>query len=285
MNKRFLIFTLLLFSAPILFSQKGISGLILDAVTQQPIPFVNIGIKKLSTGTVTDEEGRFTLQAAQAGSTDLVTISAIGYANQEVSWAELMKKQTIYLKPRPYDLQGVELSAKKLLKKDMIIGNNQQKRDHNVGFGSSQLGTEIAALLPIEKETWIKSAHFVINRTSGAQLLFRLNIYQVEEDTIGAPLLKENLLIEAPGEKGVLDIDLSKYNLYVRGDILLSLQWVKDYDGNGEVLISFNANKAGQRNNLFMKTTSVSDFVKVSDSLKGAPKYAVCFYITGRQVE
>ncbi len=278
-------FILLLFSSHILFSQKGVSGLVLDAVTQQPIPFVNIGIKKLSTGTVTDEKGQFTLQADQAKPNDMVTISALGYANQEVSWAQLMKKRTIALQARPYKLQGIELSAKKLLKKEVVIGNDQTKRDHSVGFGSSQLGTEIAALLPIEKETWIKSAHFVVNRSKSANLLFRLNIYEVEEGRIGNNLVPENILVNSPTEKGVLEIDLSAYNLYVQKDILLSLQWVKDYDGEGEVLISFNANKAGRKNNLYMKTTSVSDFEKVSESMRRAPKYAICFYITGQQVE
>ncbi len=276
---------LFLFLLNTTFTQVNIEGKIVDAATQDPIPFVNIGIKKLATGTVTDEEGNYILTLKKETNNEMVTISSIGYVSKQIQLQDLMKKPKVELEARPYEAPMVELSAKKLLKKEITIGNDQVKRDNSVGFGGSQLGTEIGALLPIVKETWLKSAHFVVNRTNGDKLLFRLNIYKYQNEKVGDNLLSENILVEAPLQKGVLNVDLSDYNILVDQDIILSLQWIKDYDGKGEVIISFNANRSKKHNNFFLKNTSVSDYKRVSTSIRAAPKMALCFYVIGQQVK
>ncbi|MGZ6555132.1 MAG: carboxypeptidase-like regulatory domain-containing protein, partial [Bacteroidia bacterium] len=65
------------------FSQKGISqntkvsGKIIDAVTREPLPFVNIIFKGTIVGAATDIEGRYSLSTAQ--NVDSIIVSYIGY--------------------------------------------------------------------------------------------------------------------------------------------------------------------------------------------------------------
>jgi hypothetical protein len=281
-----LIVLLLFFSLPtFLFSQMTIRGKVLDAQSGDPIPFVNMGIKRLATGSVSDEAGFYQLFLENARPDDLVTISSIGYQSRELSLSALKSAPDIELQPQAYTIPNIELSAKKLDGKIITIGNSKRKRILSVGFANSQLGTEIGALLPIEKETWIKSAHFVVNRGSQDSLLFRLNIFRYENGRLGENLVRENILVPAPSRKGLMSVDLEKYNLVTDQPILLSLQWIRAYENDGKLLITFNAQKSGARDNLFIKASSVSDFQKTSQSFPGAPKYEACFYITGQQVK
>jgi outer membrane cobalamin receptor len=58
-----------------------VQGRILDEQTNDPIPFVNIGIKDLSTGTFSDHEGNYQIELPM-GVTYLV-LSCVGYEKQE----------------------------------------------------------------------------------------------------------------------------------------------------------------------------------------------------------
>ncbi|SDL94519.1 TonB-linked outer membrane protein, SusC/RagA family [Catalinimonas alkaloidigena] len=69
---------------------RTISGTIIDAADNSGVPGVNILVKGTSTGTITDVNGKYTLQIP-ANSTTLV-ISSVGYLTQEV---EINNRSTI----------------------------------------------------------------------------------------------------------------------------------------------------------------------------------------------
>ncbi len=284
-NQLFLFLFLFSFTPFFLFSQNIIQGKIIDAQTGSPVPFVNIGIKSLGSGSVSDEVGVFQLSIEKAKPDDLVSISSIGYEGRELSVSSLKENPVIQLSAVTYTIDKVELLAKQWSSKTITIGNDKRKRKQSVGFANSQLGTEIAALLPIEQETWIKSAHFIVNRGSRDSLLFRLNIFQYENGQKGDNLVRENILLPAPTKKGLMSIDLEKYNLVTDQPILLSLQWIKAYEKTDKLLITFNAQKAAAKENLYLKHSSVTGFSKISEAFPGAPKYELCFYIKGQEVK
>jgi len=64
-----------------------VSGTVLDGITKVPIPFVNVLIKNSFTGTITDENGYFSLETRNKA--DTLLISAVGF-----------KKKYILLKPK-----------------------------------------------------------------------------------------------------------------------------------------------------------------------------------------
>lgn len=265
------------------FAQSKISGYVLDASNNQAIPFVNIGIKKLGTGTVSDENGFYELETSEPQSR--VTFSAIGYLHRTFDWQDLTGYGNIALEPREYLLDTLELKAKKWSEEDLIIGLNHEKRGTSMGFGSTQLGTEIAALIEIEKETFVKSAHFLLNHANGDSMLFRVNIYAFKNGKPGNNLLHENVLIATQQRKGTIDVDLRPFNVVVDHPILLSLEWIKDDGKKGNQGISFRAKKSKRKDNLFVKLSSVGDFKKMSDWIPRSPELELSFYISARQVK
>lgn len=273
------LFILFLFSCSILFSQTPINGVVIDAETKAPVPYVNIGVKRLAIGTVSDERGAFSLLPGQPD--DLITFSSIGYTTMEVKAQGLKEGAVVELSRRYYDLEQVEVKARQFNGVEKIFGVRNETRGPSIGFGSRQLGAQVGALIPIDQPTYIKSANFVLNHARGDSMLFRVNIYAYEDGQIGDNLLKENILIHAKQQKGTITVDLAPYNLVLDKDVLLSLEWVRDDGKDGNQGITFDTKKAKKLKGVYLKNTSIGDFSKLGHKSSFKP----CFYFIGRQVD
>ena len=71
---RVLTLLLLMFSAMTVHAQSTISGSVMDAETQELIPGVNIIVLGSNTGTTTDFDGNFSIEASKG---DVLVLSSI----------------------------------------------------------------------------------------------------------------------------------------------------------------------------------------------------------------
>ena len=78
--KRLLLFSLMMLSSIMTFAQ--ISGKVVDADGNEPLPGATILVKGTSNGVVTNFDGVFTIETANAG--DVLIITYLGYEGQEV---------------------------------------------------------------------------------------------------------------------------------------------------------------------------------------------------------
>jgi len=104
-----IIFLVFITSIP-MFSQKIISGYILDRETKKPLPAANIQIVGTFQGTISNTDGKFLLQLNEIPSTILV--SYIGYQSQKVKINEYSGKfHDIYLKPILLETEAIVIIA------------------------------------------------------------------------------------------------------------------------------------------------------------------------------
>ncbi|MBT8229055.1 MAG: SusC/RagA family TonB-linked outer membrane protein [Bacteroidia bacterium] len=97
------------------FSQKTITGVVTDADNNEPLIGANVLIKGLSTGTITDIDGSYSLDLP-AGS-DMLVVSYAGYTDQEVA----VGGQSVV---------NIALSAGALLDEIVVVGyGTVRKRD------------------------------------------------------------------------------------------------------------------------------------------------------------
>lgn len=75
------LFTYLILMSATLFAQQRVSGVVTASEDGTPLPGVNIIVHGTTTGTTTDSQGRYTIEAA---SDAVLSFSFIGYARQEV---------------------------------------------------------------------------------------------------------------------------------------------------------------------------------------------------------
>lgn len=69
---------------------RSVTGLILDAESGDPMPFATIGLKNEGRGTVSNNNGEFSLKIAPAYLRDTILISYLGYLGKEIPVAEAL---------------------------------------------------------------------------------------------------------------------------------------------------------------------------------------------------
>lgn len=119
-----------LVSMPVHGQQRQISGTVKD-VSGMPMPGVNVLVKGTTTGTSTDTDGKFTIEAAPE---DVLAVSFIGYETQEI----LVGNQTSIQIALSEDL--VTLSEV------IVVGYGEQKKVLNTGANLQVKGEDLQKL-------------------------------------------------------------------------------------------------------------------------------------------
>ena len=260
-------------------AQNSITGRVMDAASGMPIAYANIGITALQTGTVSVQEGRFNL--ARPGTNERILCSAIGYQTVDTTTEALQDPWLVYLQPVQYALPPVVVEAERFQSEALILGLRNETRGHSIGFGSPQLGAELAAPIQIDRPTLIKSAHFVLNHAKGDSLLMRVHIYALEDGQIGDRILRENIFIREKQRRGTFSVDLSHLNLMLESDVALSLEWLRNFDEVGNKDITFDTKKGKGLTGTYVRPASHHPFERVPYK----QKYGPCFYFMGKQTQ
>lgn len=106
--RKFLALAFFLTSATI-FAQTTLSGKVVEAETNIPIPGVNIGIQGTTQGTVTDFDGNFSLESDTAEG--VLVLSYVGFATQEIPFSGTTDFGTISLEPSALGLDEVIVTS------------------------------------------------------------------------------------------------------------------------------------------------------------------------------
>lgn len=261
-----------------LLAQSTIIGKVVDAESGDVVPYVNIGIIELSTGTVSSIDGDFTLKYESDG--DSVTFSSIGYKTKRITIKELKRRPEVELENKIYVGEEIVVRAESLGKLK-VYGYKLEKKGGSIGYGNTELGTEVGALINFKKSTLIESAHFTANFTGADSMRYRLNVYKFEDGEVGENYLKENVLIYGPQKKGTFSIELNEYNLVVEGEVMLSLEYIEAINEEGKSGMMFRGKHVRRKSkaNLYMKYTSLSPYTKPE-----YVNYQIGFYMLGREL-
>jgi len=88
-----------------------VSAQVLDDLTGLPVPYVNVINQRVRGGTMTDKEGKFSLQADP---TDTLTFRSLGYIDKKIPVSDMVKENTVVtMAPVRYELNGVEITGEK----------------------------------------------------------------------------------------------------------------------------------------------------------------------------
>ncbi|GAA0714232.1 hypothetical protein GCM10009430_07090 [Aquimarina litoralis] len=245
-----LILTLLISASISAQYQITIDAFVKDSSTQQPIPFVNVGFIGKGIGTVSDQDGRIFLQYDEGNlkPSDIIQFSSLGFETVQLSinqmFEMLTKSNTIFMKPTVYELEAAEVVAEKRKKK--TIGNAYEHTGI-IGYWkeAQALGGEIATRIRVRhKNTKLLKLKFHIHENISDSLLVRVNIYESKKRKPGKNILTSNIYHTITKKKGEETIDLSRYNIRVHDDIIVSLELIKVY--GKEIEFSISASPVGR---------------------------------------
>lgn len=226
MKINYLLFLSFIFNSA--FAQKICKGVLLDSTTNKPVEFANIGIVGKGFGTVTNENGEFNFTVPDSLEKESIKISMIGYKPKTLNYAAISAQPKIRLAQAVTNLNEIAISVKKT--KVKIAGNETKTTHVTAGFIKNTLGAELAIKLNIKNpKTQLRKFYLNIARNSIEKPIFRFNVYNKDEN--GKPkenILTQNVIIELKENTGLIELDLTPYNLFVDEDVFISIEWIKD---------------------------------------------------------
>ena len=232
---------------------QEIRGFIIDAETELPLAFVNVGIVDISQGTITNESGEYVLDCKKIPGDSKVQISMIGYESQIFNLNELTATtKKIELVKKTYELNEVAIKWNGIIRK---VGTTKTSKMSGVcGWGGTDFGKgyELGLLLNLgSTPVKIKDVNLNIRKHSFDTIVFRLHIRSLQNGLPLDELLTENIYLRITKSAGWQQVDLSDYNIMISGDVALSIEWIKISNVIEKNLIKMNGSKQATPNVLF----------------------------------
>lgn len=233
--------------------QDFFSGITVDAITNQPLPYVNIGILNKGIGTVSNVNGKFMLKISKEEHwAETIQFSSIGYETFSMLVRDLAfdKKSfpKVEMKAKIERLDGVVLTNKGRLKPfPEIVGYETDTRE-KIGFWNKELalGGELATKILVKKgpRKLLRLSITVIQKTADS-VLVRINIYNGQSKLPQTNLLKDNILYTVK-DVGVVNVDLEPYAIEVEDNFILSIELVEAYGTKIMPLVLLASDEEGQ---------------------------------------
>lgn len=211
------------------------TSIIADELTKQPIAYANVGILGKNIGTVSNDNGWFTIEAKNLN--DTLKISFIGYASLVNTFQILQTTDTIYLSKTIVDLKEIVIKPQNL--KTKIFGVTAKNLSISVGFSEGNFGGEIGVLMKNKHKAYLQKLYLNFSSTYDS-LFYRINIYQQGNRNEFINILTVPIYFKIPAGTATnpLIIDLAAYNISVEGKFLVTMEFIKDL---GEGHLFFNA--------------------------------------------
>jgi len=229
-------------------AQNNLSGKIIDSKCN-PISFVNIGILNKGVGTVSDEQGNFSLSFENNFLFDTIAMSCIGFKFQKYVVKNfidsLSKKGNIVMEREIIQLQEVLINGDRL--KPYKIGHFTNSWEFRGFMTSRAKGAELATVINQDKNKTIHLIAFQFNiiKNNFDSLRFRINIYNVKNEMPDSNLLKKNEVFLLLKEHDKFKYYFKK-DIFVTGDFIISLELLDTFgQSNSKKTFEFTSQEGG----------------------------------------
>ncbi|HEX5024279.1 MAG TPA: alpha/beta hydrolase-fold protein [Agriterribacter sp.] len=255
------------------YSQTQIIGRVTDT-TQSPLAYVNIGIKKKGIGTVSKEDGSFTINIPPEFQNDSLTFSIVGYYEVSLLIEELGSREevTIRLKEKVIPLKEVVVAGKKPTEKK--YGIKRRGAIHFTdGIFKKDDSFEIGQVInPGNALVQITSLHLHINSSRPDSANFRINFYRydTDENVPRQRIIEKNIVQRHPIKEGWLKFDLSGDNIWVKGNVLAAIEFIPEHKEDAKQILY--EVKLGGSSKSFFRKSSLGQWTR--------PPHHYCLYAT-----
>lgn len=220
---------LLLFFTPLaVLAQIKIEGKVVDAVTKQPIPYVNLESFKHKMGTQSNQDGLFILELPQGKSSDTLKVSCVGYALKHFTNLKTSTNVLYELQPASIILDEVVIKKGKAVLKEVGVLSQTGRNFNPFNEQLRRPGVQTAVLMKNEMQAhgYIKSVHFFVGK-SKYDAPFRVRIYDNENNLPGKELLNKSLELVASKKNAWNEFDISSYQIKVpEKGFYVAIEWL-----------------------------------------------------------
>lgn len=213
-----------------------ISGKVLRAGGNQPIAYVNIGIVNTGVGTISDEDGSFSIKIPLRYTNAKLSLSALGYkpVSLPVDSIQKLSNITVYFNESVTQLNTVTVTGKRFAHKYDF--GNEKSEGGSIYADTVTAGSAMALL--IENKTFpqfkfpalVEHASVRIAKNTFEKFKVRIRIYDVDSLTglPGKDLFNKSIVKHSAIKSGWLKINLLEHNIVVNGPFYLAFEWILD---------------------------------------------------------
>lgn len=230
MNKILLVF---LTTSILGFSQnKQIKGIVTDSL-HKPIQYANIGILNKPVGTVSNQNGEYSLNIDHSMNLDTLKVSCLGFKSVEKVINKIQNDNfNISLENYSEKLEEVVIKYDNL--KTFVLGKEKSNTKNQVFFAIKDrkdlnLGSEIGRKfnLGTKKPSLFKEFKFFVKENNFDMVKFRINIYTILNNRPDKKINESNIIVGLENKnKGWVIVDLTEFELKTQQDVIISVEWI-----------------------------------------------------------
>jgi len=228
--RKYILITLLLFYNTF-FCQVVVNGKI-KSDDGKELQFVNIGIKNKNIGTVSDENGKFSLKIDNSKTNEILTFSYVGFEELNIKIEDVLKSNNkeFILTQKIIDLSDVIIVATKATELEigtksyssMVAGYVRANNDKNKDI------QEFAKKIKLKKPSKILNVNINLFNVNVDSTRFRINFYNIKDNLPCEKINTENLILKQKVENGWNKFDLTENNLTFANPLFITIEYIPE---------------------------------------------------------
>ncbi|MGC4021260.1 MAG: carboxypeptidase-like regulatory domain-containing protein [Cyclobacteriaceae bacterium] len=241
-----------------------ISGVVLDSKTNQPLPYVHIGVPNKNMGVISRDNGKFEIDLSKADKDEELVFSMLGYT-------VVKKKISSLLSTKDLEIKLVE-EVKQL--KEVVVRNEKPKpiklgrfKPSNTTMGQSMLkdfgcGNEWGLrIFNKDKKFWIDNVQFHMRFNTVDSILFRIQIYKVKDNMPGESILREETFVTSHNGQHWISKDLERQALVLDQDVIVAYEVVRVwYSKTSDNELFFTYGKGYEEGKVYSRASSLDSW-------------------------
>ena len=232
-------YTLLPLLAVSAFHGQIISGTIISKHENHPIPYVKIGIEKKTIGTISDEEGNFSIDLSNTDPQQKIKIEVPGFNPYQETIQNFKKndQQKIFLTEKTKNIKEITIKPMKLVDKNWGVNTKTKSVMYSVNpqFRKEDFLGETALAFNAKKKSKIRNINLnIASYTSDKPVIMRYNIYSEKNGFPDKNILDEEITVELTSDMitdGTYTLDVNDRNIWVHGKFFIGIQFLKEFEG------------------------------------------------------
>lgn len=263
MKKYILFFLFVITGCTYLFGQsdtKVFHGVV-TSINGELLPFATVGIRGKNIGTVSNEDGSFSLQIASVNFKDSLCFSYAGYEDLYLP-IDSLRKSSKEIRVHLNSVSLPEVVVVTGLQKIRKIGV-KSRTPLLWGYAGKEKYFEMAQLIEITQQSKLLNIGFFLvapkERNDSADV--RINIYDVDNGLPGRRINTQNIMQRIAPQTGRTLISVEKYNMYFNHPIFIGVEILPDNIHSMRYNYSYGIRAGGK---LYLRTATLGTWQESS---------------------
>jgi hypothetical protein len=218
-----------------LLSAQQYTGSVICKNSGKPVEYANIGVINKETGTVSDNQGKYSIDLTKAGDSDTLMISCIGYQPYKTTVAKFKSGQgkIVLLEQKIFALN--EVVVRPINYKRKKLGYRVNSPNIQTGFNDNSLGYECGVMMKTRKPVLLETLYLDIATCKYDTVFYRINVYKKTGEAEFENILTKPIFINLTRNhlSRRTSIDLKPYNITIDEDFLVTIEHIRNLGHNG----------------------------------------------------